>query len=40
MHLPRPVHDLYIGSSEDGADWDGVLDDVRIYDRVLEPPMT
>ncbi len=29
------THDIYIGSSEDGADWDGVLDDVRIYDRAL-----
>ena len=28
-------HDLYIGSSEDGADWDGVLDEVRIYERAL-----
>ena len=29
------THNIYIGSSEDGADWDGVLDDVRIYDRAL-----
>ncbi|MGI9258462.1 MAG: LamG domain-containing protein, partial [Gammaproteobacteria bacterium] len=29
------THDLYIGSSEDGADWDGILDDVRIENRVM-----
>lgn len=33
---PTNSRDLYIGSSEDGADWDGMLDDVRIYDRVLD----
>ncbi len=31
------THDLYVGSSEDGADWDGELDDVRIYPRALDP---
>ena len=35
LDLPVNTNDLYIGSSENGADWNGVLDDVRIYDRVL-----
>ena len=30
------THNLYLGSSEDGADWDGVLDDIRIYDYALD----
>ena len=32
---PVNTHDLWIGSSENGADWNGMLDDVRIYDRAL-----
>jgi len=35
--LDTNTEDLYIGRSQHGEYWDGKLDDVRIYNRVLDP---
>lgn len=36
--LPGNESDLYIGSSEGGSNWNGVLDDVRLFNVALTDP--